>query len=294
MSARRRQRRNLLMAGAAASVLLAVFASLNLLRVGGVEAERVATIDKRHGSIFVLGDNAEVQSGNDLVAVNAGQTLVTDPDSGVGLAWSAGGSLRLDASTRVEFLDRDTVYLHSGRVYFDSAPIGARAPAINGAASSLRVATDFAALRHVGTQYMAQVDARRLVVSVREGEVAVDDAGSDRVASVHSGQQLSMGPGGAASLVNVSPFGDSWAWAETTAPSVNFDGRSVAEMLEWASHETGMLLVYESDEVRALAARERLNGRLDVAPRQALEAWMPGTRLGWRIRDGEIHVIAQD
>lgn len=294
LAARRRRRRRLFMAAAAASVLVAVFATLNLLRVSGVEPAQVATIGKRHGSILVLGDNAEVRGGNDLAVVTAGQTLVTDPESGVGLLWSGGGSLRLDASTRVEFLGPDAIYLHAGRIYYDSVPFAARATAMSGPDAGLNIVTDFAALRHMGTRYMAEVDTHRLTVSVRDGEVAVEDAGSDRVATVLAGQQLSVGQRGAAGLVNISTFGEYWAWAERTAPAANFDGRSVAELLDWVSRETGMSVLYDSDEVRVLAARERLHGRINVAPRQALEAWLPGTRLGWRIREGVIHVVAED
>ena len=123
VTGQRRSRTRVTQWAMAASVLVAVFVTLNLLRTSGIEPQQVATIDKQFGTISVLGEDAQFLQHNNLERIVAGQTVRTSADSGLGLAWSGGGSLRIDAKSRVEFLSTDAVYLHDGRIYFDSAPV---------------------------------------------------------------------------------------------------------------------------------------------------------------------------
>lgn len=273
----------------AASVLIAVFAALNMLRIQGVAPEQVATIDKRFGSVFILGDKAELLEGNHLDAIVAGQTLITDADSGLGLYWAAGGSLRIDAKSRVEFVSAEQIYLRSGRVYFDSAP-EMSAGSVSRPDAMLTVLTDFGTVSHVGTQYMVRADADRLIVSVRDGEVAVRSGPSVDTASRHQQLEIFGHGGGAHSIVNIGTHGEAWEWLERTAPTVRLDGRSVSEFLDWVSHETGLSVEYESAGAAASATRELLNGTLDTGPRQALDVWLLGTDFVWRIAEGVIYV----
>jgi ferric-dicitrate binding protein FerR (iron transport regulator) len=289
----RRQRRQRLMSFAiAASVLIATFVSLNMLRTNGIEQIAVASIDKRFGSIYVLGENAELVAGNNLTTVVAGQTLITDAQSGIGLAWADGGSLRVDENTRVEFLSPESINLRSGRVYFDSSPNPIAAGRAAGRDARLTIMTDRGRVSHVGTQYMAHLNAGTLTVSVREGEVIVANAAHKRSAS--RGQQLAIGGGGAPTVLNVSTYGDGWQWIEQISPAVDLDGRSVDEFLGWVSHETGLTLEYASQRAAAYARREVLNGTLNTGPSRALEIWMMGSDLEWRIEDGVIYVDISD
>ena len=288
MTGRRRTRRRRAQFAVAASVLLAAFVSFNFLPTDTVEPVKVAEIGKRFGSLYVRGDNAELLEGNNLSTVEAGQTLITDADSGVGLAWGAGGSLRIDENTRIEFLAPDSVYLQSGRVYFDSLPGLAAAGPVSGSVATLTIATDFGEVRHVGTQFMAAASGGRLVVSVREGDVAVESAG--RLTTASEGQQLAISGSGAFDVVNIGSHGGAWAWVERTAPGASLDGRTVREFLDWVSRETGLRLDYRSAQARSGAERSVLNGRLNLPPRQALEVWMLGTDLDWQIDNGVIYV----
>ncbi len=286
ISGRRRRQTQWVRFAVAASVLIAVFSVLNTLRMQGIEPQQVASIGKRFGSVFVLGDNAELLDSDRLNTIVAGETLVTGRDSGLGISWGGGGSLRLDANTRVEFLSRDRIYLHSGRVYFDSAPH--LAGGIAASAASLTIATTFGEVSHVGTQYMAEAGADRLTVSVRDGEVQIRSGGA--VDTAFRLQQLAISGSGVHSVVNVAPYGETWQWVERTTPTISLDGRTVSEFLDWVAHETGLVVRYESDGAAETARRERLNGILDIGPRQALDAWMLGTDLEWRIANGEIYV----
>lgn len=285
---RARNTKRLVSFAAAASILVAIFVSLNMLRIHGVEDVQVASIGKRFGSIYVLGENAELLEGNHLTSVIAGQTLITDEESGIGLEWGAGGSLRIDAKTRVEFVSGERIYLRSGRVYFDSDPALTGIAAITGSDAKLTIETDFGEVSHIGTQYMAEADAGRLTVSVREGEVRVERDG--RASSAAENQQLAIVGSGAPSVVNFKAYGEAWQWTERTSPVAVLDGRSVSEFLGWVSQETGLELRYESVGAETYARQELLNGTLDTGPRQALQFWMLGTDLRWRIEDGVIYV----
>lgn len=283
----RRRKRNFVSLAMAASVLVVAFISLNMLQTSGIEEVQVASIDKRFGSIYVLGDNAELLEGNRLSSVVTGQTLITDNDSGLALAWSAGGSLRIDENTRVEFVSDERIYLRSGRIYFDSAP-ALTSRSISGPGAALTVVTDVGEVFHVGTQYMTQFDDANLTVSVREGEVRVEGAGLPATAT--RGQQLAISGGGARNLFAIPPHGTAWEWIEQTSPAANMDGRSVDEFLGWISQETGLDIEYETQTAERYAQQELLNGTIDTGPRQALQIWMLGVDLGWRIEDGVIYV----
>ena len=292
MTNRRRTRLRWVQVAAAASVVLAVLVTLNFTGNGNVEPVTVAEIGKRFGSIYVLGDNAELLEGNNLSTVTVGQTLVTDRDSGIALAWSTGGSLRIDENSRIEFLDRHRVYLRSGRVYFDSAPRLAAAASVSGSDAMMTINTDFGEVRHVGTQFMAAAGGGQLIVSVREGEVMVESAGRRTPAA--EGQQLAISGSGAFDVVNIGSHGGAWTWVERTAPGASLDGRTVLDLLEWISRETGLALEFRSQQARLGAEQSVLYGQLDLPPRQALEVWMPGTDLAWWIENGVIYVGEDD
>lgn len=283
---KRKTNRRLISFAIAASILLVIFAGFNVVRMSGVSETQVASIGKRFGSIYMLGDNSELLERNNASAVMAGQTIITDEVSGIAVAWGDGGSLRIDENSRVEFLSRDTIYLRSGRVYFDSKPEMLSGSAI--AAAQLIILTDHGEVMHVGTQYMAEADASSVTISVREGEVRLENGAS--VESVSAGQQLRVRDGALASIVNIRPYGDNWRWVEQTSPVAVLDGRSLHEFLAWVSYETGMALEYASADIEVGAKNNILRGTVDTDPSSALRVWMLGNDLEWEIVDGVIHI----
>ncbi len=286
VSGKHRKRVRVTRMALAASVLLTAFLTLDTLRMNGVEEVNVASIGRTFGSIYVLGENSELLGGNHLTTVTAGQTLITEIASGIGLAWGDGGSLRVDENSRVEFVSRERIFLRSGRIYFDSSPVlGSQ---VSSASPRLTVITEFGEVQHVGTQYMAEADAVTLTISVREGEVRLETA--NRSASVNEGKQLRLSGRRAPAVVDIGSTGAAWAWIEKTTPAVNLDGRTVEEFLRWVSRETGLQLEYESTVAEDYAKQKTLWGSLDIGPREALEAWRLGTDLGWRIENGVIYV----
>ena len=290
VAGRVRTRQRMTYFAVAATVLLGIAVSFNALQVTDVQSVQVATISKSHGSIYLLGDQSVLNQVTDLKSISAGEVIVTGEDAGIGLEWSNGGSLRIDRNTRIRFTSEDSVYLESGRIYFDSRssqPVAA----ITG--SGLEITTDHGSVRHLGTQYMTYTDTDRLSVSVREGEVAVDGAYVEMAVAV-KGQRLTVSGGARPVVVNINGYGEAWDWIETTAPGADVDGKSVDEFLKWVGRETGLQVTYESPAAEQKARDGILKGSVDMSPRDELRFRMSGEDLDYRIDGGTIYVSAID
>lgn len=276
----------------AASAVFAIAIAFQGLRTGTVEPVPVAAISKSFGSIYLLGERSELRDLPDISAISAGQTVVTGADSGLGLDWAAGGSLRIDANSRIQFLGADRVFLHSGRVYFDST--GSRLAGLGqgSTAGTLHIETEHGSVTHLGTRYMTYADAEKLSVSVRAGRVTIAGRYYDQVAV--EGQQVTVSGSARPTVMNFSGFGEAWSWVEATAPPARLDGRSVYEFLSWVSHETGLALAFDTPSAEQLARTEQLRGTVDTEPTNALRLWMMGVDLDWRVDAGVIHVTSGD
>ena len=288
MSGKRRARKLLMTFAIAATVLLAVGVTINTLRVPSAVPVTVATIDKSIGSIYLLGKQSQLQNTNGLSVLTAGQTILTGHDSSVGVVWSAGGSLRIDEDTRVEFIAEDAIVLRSGRVYFDSQPSKLSAGITAGSAAPFEIRTEQGVVLHVGTQFMTSVDASSVSVSVREGQVMIEGATYNEIAE--EGERIVFSGRGRPEVVNISRHGDAWDWAEAVAPSVDVDKRTVHEFLTWVSRETGLQLRYEDATVESAAHIITLTGTVRIPPRDALDFWSPTVGIDWRIEGGTIVV----
>jgi len=289
VTGRRRSRRRLVSFAAAATVILAVAATVNLLQVPSALPVPVATIDKTSGSIYLLGEQSELHETKNLAELTAGQTLVTGPDSGAGIAWSNGGSLRIDEDTRVEFVSPDEIMLRSGRVYFDSQPTSLKAGITQSSIASFAIRTDQGVVRHVGTQYMTGIDGGALTVSVREGRIEVE--GTYHTGSAKAGERLSLAGSNRPSITNISRHGEAWGWVEQMAPEIDIDQRSAYEFIGWAGRESGLEIRYVSDAVERRAHDATMKGTTaNLEPQVALHTLLQTTDLNAHIEDGWIIV----
>jgi ferric-dicitrate binding protein FerR (iron transport regulator) len=257
----------------AASVLLAVFVSMNALRgpFDGKQLQQLASIDKQFGIITML---------------NNGQAVETGEEAGLTLAWNDGGSLRLDQNTRVEFESGSEIYLQSGRIYFDSLPSGVPTVVTDPGKAKLTIRTDAGSVRHYGTQFITQADGDELSVMVREGRVSIEGLHVNKTAT--AGQKLTVTRDGQTSVHDVELTGGDWQWIEKTSPSFTLDNRPIIEFLTWVSRETGQPLKFESLAAEKVAREKGLYGVADMEPSRALRIYMQTTALDWRIEDGVI------
>jgi len=291
VTGKHRTRQHIIRFAIAATVILAVAVSFNAFRVTGVAPVEVATISKDHGSIYLLGDQSELRELQDLTTIFAGQTVETGNDSGIGLAWGNGGSLRVDENTRVEFRSATSVYLVSGRVYFDSQTMAAISGG-DGATPGLVIETDYGSVTHLGTQYMTTVDSGTLTVSVREGQVDVNGH-----YTAYAGQEMELVGGAQPSVTNISSSSAEWAWVETTAPTLDFSGKSSYDFLKWVGRETGHTVVFDGSEAEQIARSGDLIGSIEnLDPRTELEIRMRGEDLNVEFDPdgGTINVSAID
>jgi hypothetical protein len=130
-----------------------------------------------------------------------------------------------------------------------------------------------------------------LRVRVREGRVAVRDGG--RVLDVTAGTELRV-DGQGATRQAFPPHGPEWAWVLRLAPGFDMEGRTLHELLAWASRESGWSLRYLDRRSEAQARSARLHGSIrGVLPDEALGV-VPTADLAHRLREGVLEVGPAD
>lgn len=278
---RRRRRRTLASVAMAASVLLAVTASLSVLRTTGIAPVEVASIDRSVGTLYFQSRGSGELEPVDTSTIVAGQMLTTGSDSAAGLAWHDGGSLRIDSDTRVEFVSADEIFLHHGRVYFDSFGTAA--------GSGFAIRTEHGVVTHVGTQYLTESDRDNLTVSVREGEVAIDGAWYDR--TVSSGQRVRITGSATPQVSNTTGVGGDWEWIESVSPQIAVDGMTVFDFLHWVGRETGYAVRFDSAAAEDVARQARLKGVVYAEPRTELRLRMMTVDLDARFDPDETVIV---
>ena len=239
VTGKQRQRKRVVAYALAATVLIGVFSVFNVFRAPQFETVEVATIQKSFGSIYLVGDSSELAEIPNLVDLSSGQTVFTGDSAGIALAWNHGGSLRIDENTRVEFMSDDTVYLKSGRIYFDSTPaMLAAAPALT-ASARFTVKSEHGRIEHIGTQFMARLEPDGLTVTVREGQVAVDGQFHDHVAS--AGEQVTLRGREMPAVFSVNSSGElCHGWSvprrRLTSTAGHCTNSCNGRLASWASH----------------------------------------------------------
>ena len=273
----------------AASVLLAAFVLFGVFRQPQVEQVNVATIQKSFGSIYILDSSSRMTPATRESVVRTGQVIATgEKESGLALSWHTGGSLRFDSNTEVEFVAEDLVRLRRGRLYFDSQISELMVNGVSDSGASLIVETDFGRVENLGTQYMVDIGPRLLGVSVREGQVTVSIGTAS--STIASGKRGEFGDRGAPTILDVNGHGGDWRWITSTTPAIDAEGRSVDDLLRWATRELGYTLHYANPEIEQRASDGSLKGTIALAPDEAIRVWMPATGFAWRIDEGIIYV----
>mgnify|MGYP001815503601 CR=1 FL=1 len=287
VTGRRRSRQRVMRYAMVATVLLAVFVTFNMFRGPVVEAVHVASIEKSFGAIYLLGESAELKETRDLSDVLSGQTIVTGADAGLALAWGAGGSLRIDESSRVTFTNDQSIYLDAGRIYFDSRSPTLTVGITSGGDTEFSVVTDHGEVSHVGTQFMTEIDSDALTVSVREGRVAIDGRYHKHEAS--PGEQVTFAGRQRPTVLNIGSTGQGWGWISRTTPPADVDGKSLQQFLDWACRELGLELEFEGGAGQ-VAEEAILRGTIDIDPADALRLRLASAALVYRIDQGVLYV----
>ena len=253
--AHRRRRLVSFAAAAAASLAVAAIGYVWLTRPVLTVPVALATIEQVEGDdVTWRDDRSQAQALGARRVIEVGQRLATGQASRIALHWHDGGSLRLDASSRVEFVSQDALRLTAGRLYFDSAVDASGRPP-----PTLAVHTPAGEVVHIGTQFMISVASEEVVLSVREGQVKVV-TGDGFELVVAANEELDLRPDGTRRMSAIDGYGPRWEWAADIAPPIELEGRSIFDIVAWAARETGRRVVYETPIAESRARDNELHG----------------------------------
>ncbi len=276
---KRSQRVWLAVAASIAVAAVALFVGRSLVHTPG---ELMAEVSRSVGVVqFLEGDAREWQSAAGTKVLHVGESLHTGADGRAALALHDGVSLRLDHDTSVVLVSLDRVDVTSGAVYIDSGVAGP-------SAARLQVGTPAGIVRHLGTQYEARILGGGTRIRVREGRVDVMPAnGPSRTLEV--GDQILVSDTGVEERARIEPSSAEWDWASNAAPGFDINGKPVRDFLAWAARETGLKVIFATDESAAEARRAVLNGSIaGLDPDDALAAVLPTTSLKGTEKDGQL------
>lgn len=274
--ARRRRRFRQVLAAAAALALGAglVFWLAPFARPAADAGAIVATVEARSGRV-TGGSGSALAVGERL---EAGRAVETAPDTRAALRLASGASIRLDVGTRLELASARQLRLARGAVYVDT----------EGRAASLAVETRYGVARDVGTQFEVRLGDDLVRIQVREGEVRFDTAAESHPAA--AGTVLTVGGDGAVERGVLEGFAPEWSWVSETRPPFEIEGRTVRQVLEWFSRETGLTVRFNGQVGERIGSVITAGSVEGLSPVEILEAVLPGAGLAFRVDEGTVVV----
>lgn len=279
---RRRQQRRWMMPAAAAVLLSMLAVTLIVSRVPAPApaTASVATVERVIGELQMLSATTPhpVNVANDIAG---DQQLRSGEGSGAVLRLHNGVELRLDQLTTIT-LATGAVHLSQGRIYVDTGSSAAR----------IEVRTGSGVIRNTGTRFEVLANGTDTRVRVRDGQVQLETSRGN--AAAQRGEALQVDGEGAIVRSEFAPTDPHWRWTWQLAAPFNTDQASVAELAEWVSNETGLILHYGDTRTHNAARITRLSGALDVMPPlQLLQTALLATRFEVQVADDTI-VISRE
>lgn len=202
------------------------------------------------------------------------------------LRFEDGGSMRLDADSRVRFTSSSTVVLDRGAVYFDSE---------GRSGGAVEVRTTLGMVREIGTQFEVRLlqgeNKKSLRVRVREGRIVLKHGQETESAEV--GEELLLGEDGSLERRAVDRHGPHWNWVLEAAAAPQVEGLALQTFLDWFARQGGWTLRFTEPALAAEASTIILHG--DVENLNAFEAAtmvLGSSRMEYRL-EGEVLVIEE-
>ncbi len=299
----RRRRRSYMIVAVAATAAFAAF-GLVVLR----EMPEPPAPEFRASVVHVAGD-VRVSDGEGVesriaaapaeLRLCSGCIVATGPDGGVNLSLEGGVSVRIAASSHVQWRGAQHARLLAGALYVDArseaslvAPPREAGESTAAALPPLTIETAYGRVSHVGTQYVVMLAPSGLTVRVREGTVVLQAERAREVAS--AAEEVRIDRKGVVARTSIPTYGADWRWVETLAGDFDVTGRSVLEFLQWAARESGRPLSFASEDLRRDAAAGVLRGSTrGMTVDEALESVMATTNLAVAAGNGTLHVTAR-
>lgn len=243
----------------------------------------IANVRTVAGPVFLVtteGRRSALATG---ARIGAGERVETSHDGRAAFVLTGGVSVRLDQDTAIVLDSHGEATLERGAVYVDS---GDEAAADG---KALEIKTAFGSVRHVGTQFEVRLQDSSLRVSVREGTVAVERAGTRWTSQ--PGEALMLSRSGPPVRETIPTFGPDWKWVTDLADPFRLEGARVPAFLHWVSREQGWRWQLEDPRVLDRIEQIVLHGSIDaLTPEEALSAVLPTCGLTFRL-EGERLII---
>jgi hypothetical protein len=201
----------------------------------------------------------------------------------VALRLEGGPSLRLDSGTLARLVSGSVIELTRGALYVDSDATSA---------SDLLVRTVLGDVRDIGTRFQVRLEDGPLTVMVRDGSVAVTSQG--RRHELARGAAVRIDADGTVERSPLAATDPAWDWVQRVAPPFAIEGRTVAQLLEWVSEETGLSIEYQDADLEAFARRTVLHGSVaELTPAQVPEVVLPSCGLEARLLESRLVIVRQ-
>jgi ferric-dicitrate binding protein FerR (iron transport regulator) len=270
-----RQRVRLRHLSLAAAVLLGVgLASLLWLQglpraPANVSAARVESLS---GSAVLHGDSGASPVPVPLAPgslLNNGDVIRSAAGSRLVLRRPGGLIVHLGPDSEIAWVSHDTLHLVHGLLYIDTA--GSHGD------EAFAVITHAGRIRHVGTRFSVQVDARTVRVMVRDGAVAIGTAQNEHL--VPGGHEERISAAGDVADLPLTEDSGPWNWLLDGTPRFVVEARSLHEVVNEMASAAGVALVWPTPADEQQAQHLVLHGpTLAMAPLRALEATLLTTR----------------
>ena len=235
-------------------------------------AVHVATVTRVTGEVLVhSGQKSDATLLRDAKALFTGDSLDSSAGGRALLHWLRNAQVQMDSDSTVLLKSPSELELLRGAAYIETSGGGGRL-------ADITVITSAGRVRHIGTQFEVRIaDGGNLRVRVRDGSAVFIGSWTNKV-TVRAGQQLLVSGRKVTLSPGPSVTDPSWAWTrEIETPAA---GRTLFEVLETLSRDSGIRIVYETAEAQDKAREIRLHGRLDGLPVQdALRAALAGSGL---------------
>ena len=193
---------------------------------------------------------------------------------------TAGGSVRLDAGTRIRLSAVKLIHLELGAVYIDSG----------GMSSGMAVQAPTAFFQSIGTQFEVRIERNGTRLRVREGHVALQSGNPPVVTG--AGEELIVRADGRIARGQAAVYGPDWDWILQTAPRLDIEGLKVRTFLDWLAREEGWQLEFASQEAAALADATILHGSIEhLTLTEAPGVVLASCGLGHRVEGGRMVVF---
>jgi ferric-dicitrate binding protein FerR (iron transport regulator) len=196
------------------------------------------------------------------------------------LALGAGLSLRIDADSRIVVIGERVVRLERGAIYVDAS---------SEKSGPVLVHTPHGEVRDIGTQFEVRAERSSFRIRVREGEILVNDRGTETTA--RAGEALHVDSRGRYVRSAIPIFGPEWAWTSAIAPQFQLEGSTVRQFLDWVAREQGWRWRFADEETARRAAGIVTHGSIEgYTPEEALAIVLPTCGLSFVLNEGEVAI----